>query len=120
MLKLIFPGMGMENPVPQFAHFVSELKKRHPKLAYIHVVEARVSGDRNAENHVSSELLSSEPLRALWSPLTYITAGGYNRQLALEVAEKTSSLVTFGRHFLANVRLMKISHNLMTHLNCLA
>ena len=115
MLKLIFPGMGMKNPIPQFAHFISELKLRHPKLAYIHVIEPRAD-----EGWTENSQQSSEPLRAIWGPLTYISAGGYNRQLALEVAEKTSSLITFGRHFLANVRLMNVFRNLMAHLYCLA
>ena len=117
MLKLIVLGTGMKNPIPQFAHFISELKQRHPNLAYIHVIEPRVSGnnDRTAENHESNE-----PLRAIWSPLTYISAGGYNRQLALEAAETTGSLITFGRHFLANVRHMNFSNNMTTHLDSLA
>jgi NADPH2 dehydrogenase len=106
-LKLVAQGMAMKNPVPQFAHFVSELKLRHPNLAYLHVVEARISG--NIER--GSQILHHESngfLRSIWNPLTYISAGGYDRESAINVAETTDSLITFGRHFLSNVRTVEI------------
>jgi hypothetical protein len=51
--------MRMTDPIPQFTHFVSVLKKRHPKLAYLHVIEPRVSGieDRTADIHESNDFL---------------------------------------------------------------
>lgn len=36
--------MRMKDPIPQFSHVISELAKRHPSLAYIHLVEPRVTG----------------------------------------------------------------------------
>lgn len=36
--------MRMEDPVPQFSHFVSELARRHTSFAYVHVLEPRVNG----------------------------------------------------------------------------
>ncbi|KAF8630483.1 hypothetical protein AX15_002899 [Amanita polypyramis BW_CC] len=93
-----FQGMGMKNPIPQFAHFVSELKLRHPNFAYIHVVEPRVDG--GSDRPPTEE--TSEVIHTIWSPLKYISAGGYNRELALSVAESTGSLIAFGRHFLSN------------------
>lgn len=42
-----FQGMKMEDPVPQFSYFVQELKKLN--LAYLHVVESRISGSADVE-----------------------------------------------------------------------
>ena len=36
--------MRMANPIPQFSHLVRAIAKAHPNLAYLHVVEPRVSG----------------------------------------------------------------------------
>lgn len=41
--------MRMDDPIPQFSHVVKEIAKRHPALAYIHVVEPRVSGYMDRE-----------------------------------------------------------------------
>ena len=42
-------GMRMDDPIPQYSHLVAELASRHPKLAYVHVVEPRVSGHEDRE-----------------------------------------------------------------------
>ena len=34
----------MDEPMPTFSYIVSEIAKRHPELAYIHVVEPRAQG----------------------------------------------------------------------------
>lgn len=41
----------MSDPRPTFSYFTSEVAKRHPSLAYLHVVEPRISGalDREAQ-----------------------------------------------------------------------
>ena len=36
--------MRMADPKPQFAHLVAQIARRFPALAYIHVVEPRVTG----------------------------------------------------------------------------
>ena len=41
--------MGMKDPIPQFSHVVSELARRHPSFAYVHVVEPRVNGYQDIE-----------------------------------------------------------------------
>jgi len=42
-----FQSMKMQDPEPQFTHIIKELKKLH--LAYIHVVESRISGTAEVE-----------------------------------------------------------------------
>ena len=97
--------MGMENPIPQFAHLVSELKRQFPELAYLHVIEPRSWGPFFPVMEGSNDFI-----RAIWSPKALISAGGYTRELAIEAARKASSsgsteLIAFGRHFIANVSI---------------
>lgn len=39
----------MKDPIPTFSYLVSEIAKRYPDLAYIHVVEPRVTGNYDRE-----------------------------------------------------------------------
>ena len=41
--------MREENPVPTFTYLVTELVKRHPNLAYLHVVEPGLAGATDIE-----------------------------------------------------------------------
>ena len=43
------PDMREENPVPTFTYLVTELVKRHPNLAYLHVVEPGLAGATDIE-----------------------------------------------------------------------
>lgn len=125
MLNLRPKGMRMQDPIPTFSYLVSEIARRHPELAYIHVTEPRIAGDHEREipeGEVGKSILILLPkltsvqqndfLREIWAPRPFISAGGYYRQLALEVAERTDNLIAFGRHFLANVS----DHSLFTML----
>ncbi|KAF7368519.1 FMN-linked oxidoreductase [Mycena venus] len=106
-----FQEMGMADPKPTFTYLVSQIKDSHPDFAYIHVIEPRIAGDKD---HPGGDAeASNDFIRAIWAaPRTIISAGGYTRETALERAEEDgSSLIAFGRQFLANpdlpVRLMK-------------
>lgn len=96
-----FQGMGMEDPIPQFEDVIG--KAGRLGLAYLHLVEPRVSG---AEDQASSETLDFA--YKLWNgPL--LVAGGHDvssaKRLVEEYAEK-DIVVTFGRHFIANPDLV--------------
>lgn len=96
----------MEDPKPQFIHLVSALRDRHPNLAYLHVVEPRISGGRDQPFNDSE---SNDFLRAIWKPRPYISAGGYTRDTALLAAEKDGDLVAFGRFYISNVSLSRVN-----------
>ncbi|KAJ7673852.1 hypothetical protein DFH06DRAFT_750779 [Mycena polygramma] len=105
-----FQEMGMADPKPTFTYLVSQIKKAHPALAYVHVVEPRIAG--GSDSHEAKEEASNDFIRAIWAPGTLISAGGYTRETAIARAQKEeNALVAFGRTFLANpdlpVRLMK-------------
>ena len=101
-----FIDMGMSDPRLTFAYLASALRDKHPKLAYLHVIESRLDGssgitsDRNENNDF---------LREIWSSgkggqeRTFISAGGYNRETALRAAEDKGGLIAFGRLYIPNV-----------------
>lgn len=103
--------MRMRDPIPTFKHLVSRLKTLYPEFAYIHLVEPRANDDveRNAaagevkREPVPTLSQSNDFIREIWLPRPLITAGGYTRDIALQVAEQTGELIAFGRHFIANV-----------------
>ncbi|CAL1694337.1 unnamed protein product [Somion occarium] len=95
-----YGDMRMKDPIPTFKYYVSRIKELYPELAYIHVVEPRVSSntDREAEKGESNDFL-----REIWRPWPFISAGGYNRDVALEAANRTGDLIAFGRYYISNV-----------------
>ncbi|KAK0189886.1 hypothetical protein F5146DRAFT_1139383 [Armillaria mellea] len=99
-----FQDMNMKEPKPTFAHLVSQIKTQHPDLAYLHIVEPRIFGNFDRETVGADE--ENDFIREIWAPKTLVAAGGYNRQTAMEAADKTSDLIAFGRHFVSNPDLV--------------
>ncbi|THH17930.1 hypothetical protein EW146_g2975 [Bondarzewia mesenterica] len=103
-----FQDMGMPDPIPTFRELVTRLRDAHSDLAFIHVVEPRISGaaDRKAEVGESTDFL-----REIWGPRPYLAAGGFNREEAIKTADKKGGLIVFGRDFISNpdlpLRLLK-------------
>ncbi|KAG7453220.1 NADH:flavin oxidoreductase/NADH oxidase [Guyanagaster necrorhizus] len=99
-------GMTMVDPKPTFGFLASQLKARQPRLAYLHVVEPRMVGlyDRLDEDIGAHE--ENDFIRRVWSPKSLISAGGYNRESAIDTAENKGDLIGFGRHFIANPDLV--------------
>jgi NADPH2 dehydrogenase len=95
--------MGMNDPLPQFTYLCRELKERFPSLAYLHVVEPRVdAGMDRADGGVAGA--TNDPIRAIWTPKPYISAGGFQPETAFQSANEHNDLIAFGRYFIANVR----------------
>jgi 2,4-dienoyl-CoA reductase-like NADH-dependent reductase (Old Yellow Enzyme family) len=90
----------MSDPLPTFSYVISELATRNSSLAYLHLIESRVSG--NSEREAAAHE-SNDALRALWAPRPFMRAGGFTRETALEAAEG-GDLVAFGRNYISNVR----------------
>ncbi|KAJ5291266.1 nadh:flavin oxidoreductase nadh oxidase family protein [Penicillium angulare] len=106
-----FQGMGMANPVPQFTHLINQL--RTLDLAYIHLVESRVSGNTDIESSDSLDWA----IKA-WGPeRPILLAGGFKPATARKVVEKDYSgyqvVVVFGRYFISTPDLpFRIKHGL--------
>jgi len=97
-----FQGMRMENPIPQFADIIDKASQLN--LAYLHLVEPRISG---SEDHEGSEGLDFA--YKLWSgPL--LVAVGYNLEDAQKLVDEEypdkNIVVIFGRFLLANPDLV--------------
>jgi NADPH2 dehydrogenase len=99
-----FQSMGMADPEPQFSYLVRELKQY--KLAYIHLVESRVSGGTDIEATEKVNFLVD-----IWnnqSPV--LLAGGLNPESAVATVNETfpdrDVLVVFGRYFISNPDLV--------------
>ncbi|KAI5886287.1 FMN-linked oxidoreductase, partial [Schizophyllum commune H4-8] len=97
-----FQDMRMKDPAPQFTHFVTELRARHPDLAYLHLIEPRAEGymSRHAEDIEAGE--SNDFLRAIWAPKPFISAGAYTRETAIKTAEEKGDIIAVGRYFISN------------------
>ncbi|KAF7356958.1 putative inactive dehydrogenase EasA [Mycena venus] len=92
--------MDFDDPMPTYAHLVTELRDRYPNLAYLHVVEPRADGDQSASS--VKEHHSNDFLREIWGSRPFISAGGYTRASAIAVAEEKGDLVAFARPYIAN------------------
>ncbi|RFU32129.1 hypothetical protein B7463_g4232, partial [Scytalidium lignicola] len=110
-------GMRMKDPIPQFTHLITELGKL--KLAYLHIIEARVKGNADIE---SSE--SIDAFVEAWDNVTpVIVAGGYTGPSAQQTLDgkykERDVLVGFGRNFVSNPDLpFRLQHGLaMTKYN---
>lgn len=104
-----FQGMREEHPLETFEPFTKELLKNQPKLAYIHVIEPRVSGDGTKDKNSKDED-SSLPIRKIvdTSDVTkYIAAGGIDPRDADEIINKYGGLLAFGRYYIANPDLLE-------------
>ncbi|KAJ7481243.1 hypothetical protein B0H11DRAFT_2024793 [Mycena galericulata] len=95
-------GMGMTDPIPTYTYIVSEIKRLYPTFAYIHLIEPRMSGDTRLEPSAENAAQSNNFIREIWGERPLISAGGYTRETALQLAERKNALVSFGRTFIAN------------------
>ncbi|KAI9572320.1 hypothetical protein HD554DRAFT_2015787 [Boletus coccyginus] len=100
-----YQDMGMPDPRPTFACLVTALRDKHPKLAYLHVIEPRVGGSEDITPHPDG---NNDFLREIWSgdegseERAFISAGGYTRETALHTAESKGGLIAFGRLYISN------------------
>ncbi|KAI0147337.1 NADH:flavin oxidoreductase/NADH oxidase [Xylariaceae sp. FL1272] len=101
-----FQGMCMKDPYPQFEYLVKQLKPL--KLAYLHLVEARISGNTESDHAADHDV---EFLVKAWenqSPV--ILAGGFTRESALKTVDEKYKdydvVIAFGRHFISNPDLV--------------
>ncbi|KAI0319171.1 FMN-linked oxidoreductase [Amylostereum chailletii] len=98
-----FQGMRMPDPIPTFSAYVTRIRDTWPQLAYLHVVEPRISGGFDAEG---TEGESNDFIREIWGSRPLTLAGGYTRQSGLDTAEKTGALIAYGRLFVSNPDLV--------------
>lgn len=99
-----FQSMRMADPEPQFSYLVRELKKYN--LAYIHLVESRVSG--NADIEATEKINFLVDIWGNQSPV--LLAGGFRPASAVTAVDEEfpnrDIIVVFGRFFISNPDLV--------------
>ena len=91
-----------ENPVPTFSYLATELRRRHPYLAWLHVAEPRYGSGWSGRSIKAHE--SNDFLRKIWRGKKYILDSGYTRETAIVEADTDEDvLVAFGRYYTSNV-----------------
>lgn len=96
-----FNGMRMKDPIPQFTDVINKLS--NIGIAYIHLIEPRISGDILVDTVETLDFVYD----AWKGPL--LIAGGYAPETARKLVENRADreiLVTFGRLFIANPDLV--------------
>jgi NADPH2 dehydrogenase len=98
-----FQGMKMDDPKPGFRYLVTKLKAF--KLAYLHLVESRISGDSTIEATEKINFLVD-----IWGNTSPVfIAGGFVSETALKAAEEypdSDVCIVFGRYFISNPDLV--------------
>lgn len=95
-----------------FSYVTRTIRDRFPKLAYIHIVEPRITGDSDKGGKIQE---SNQYLRDIWSEKgerPYLAAGGFTKELAEETIDKHGGGVVFGRYFVANPDLPVRRHTI--------
>ena len=94
--------MRMEDPLPTFTYLVQQLASNHSNLAYLHLIEPRIAGDKTFELDAKADE-SNHLLREIWQPRPLIVAGGFTPETARSIVEQNDGAVAMGRSFIANV-----------------
>jgi NADPH2 dehydrogenase len=106
-----FQGMKMKDPYPQFSHFMKGLKEL--EIAYVHIVESRVSG--NADIEATEKI---DPLLDFWGNSSPVfVAGGFKPDSAKRAADDEYQdhdvAIVFGRYFISTPDLpFRIAHGI--------
>lgn len=113
--------MDLANTVETYSYFFSEIKRRHPDIAYFAALEARLLSGEDVEApieetldflvrhsssspHFSSLTLATYKQYDIVTPIPFFYGGGFTFDLAQEVAEaKPNSAIQIGRPWTSNV-----------------
>ncbi|RKK94426.1 hypothetical protein BFJ70_g13618 [Fusarium oxysporum] len=99
-----FQSMRMKDPIPQFTDIINKASRLN--LAYLHLIESRISGSQDCQNSSGERL---DFAYDLWTG-PFLIAGGYKlkeaERLVNEEHPNKEIMVMFGRNFLANPDLV--------------
>lgn len=110
-------GMRMEDPIPQFSHVVTELRKLH--LAYLHLVESRVQyGSTVLTGEYHAVTRENDKFVELWgTEAPIVLAGGFTAEKVQKVMQDIYTAenvcIAFGRLYISTPDLpFRIKHGL--------
>lgn len=94
-----YNAMSDSNPAETFGYAAKQLD--HFKLAYLHIIEPRVSGWDTIDHNMPPVVATAQFRKDFSGPL--MAAGGFNPQSAEAIVERgDADLVVFGRYFISN------------------
>jgi NADPH2 dehydrogenase len=97
-----FPLDGPGDRIPQFTHIISQLKTLN--LAYLHLVESRISGDVGNGVYDPSQSRNDPLIREWGTEQPIMLAGGFTPETAAQIAEQYAQykvLIAFGRYYIS-------------------
>lgn len=95
-----FNDMHDSDPVALFSYVLAQLSARG--IAYAHIIEPRATSAGGSDASNSDAPLTADLFRQYFNG-TLISAGGYDRSLALKAVEEgKADAVAFGRYFISN------------------
>lgn len=97
-----------DTPYATYVYLIEQLNKR--KLAYVHMIEGRITAAAKQEDLVTDHephRQTLDPFRKVWDGL-FLAAGGYTAKSGAEaIASGHADLIVYGRWWLANPDLPK-------------
>jgi NADPH2 dehydrogenase len=102
--------MPMDDIKSTYTYYVNAMRTAHTDMAYIHVVESRIAGNTDITKPVGEDL---DFIYDLWTPRTFLVAGGFNAENGpVEAETRKNSVVVYGRWFISNPDLVsRIKNN---------
>ncbi|KIY61846.1 NADH:flavin oxidoreductase/NADH oxidase, partial [Cylindrobasidium torrendii FP15055 ss-10] len=96
-----YPVLGVDtgDSIETFSAFVSTVKTRFPRLAFLDIIEPRPTIDGKLAEGKSNDFLH-EVLKN--SDIRVMSAGGYLAESALKIAEEKGYLIGIGKWYIAN------------------
>lgn len=97
-----YQHMKEERPLETFVPYTAALVKAQPKLAYIHTIEPRLSGDGSIQEQ-GEEGETIAPIREIVDKngvIKFIAAGGLTPESGERIIKEHGGLVAIGRWYL--------------------
>lgn len=96
-----FQGMEEERPLETFVPYTEAIVKAQPKLAYVHCIEPRLSGDvTKLDEDKGDTILPMRKAVDANGQIKFIAAGGLTPDSGEKIIQEHSGLVALGRWYL--------------------
>ncbi|GMK57981.1 hypothetical protein CspeluHIS016_0500130 [Cutaneotrichosporon spelunceum] len=103
-----FQGMEEERPLETFVPYTEAIVKAQPKLAYVHCIEPRLSGDvTKLDEDKGDTILPMRKAVDANGQIKFIAAGGLTPDSGEKIIQEHGGLVALGRWYLANPDLLQ-------------
>ncbi|WWC92566.1 uncharacterized protein L201_007525 [Kwoniella dendrophila CBS 6074] len=110
-------GELIDGPIITFSNLLEKIFEEFPQLAYVHVVESRITGSTDQDSDKFDVVKDTiQPFREISKKYKtpFIASGGFTKESAIEHSKKyQDDLIAFGRYFTSNPDLVeRIRNNL--------